>query len=239
MDAARFKELQDDEQREDSPEGAIRTFIRSELVDVHTSMPGIVKSFDASKQTAVVQPAIRRLFVGKGFINLPQCLDVPVLFPRAGNFVITFPVAAGDECLLTFGERAIDFWWDRGGTQEPTEPRMHDLSDAFAHLGCSSRGRVPSSISGDALELRTLDGSTLVRIEGGAVIVGQTLGAEFTIKGETYRRAEDAFFLAVYKNLVAALGANGLPSTSLDLAKQAFDQAAATGAFLAQKAKVG
>lgn len=183
MDATRFKELQDDEQREESPDTAIRTFIRAELVDVHTCMPGIIKSFDAAKQTAVVQPAIRRLFVGRGFINLPQCVDVPVIFPRGGNFVITFPVATGDECLLTFGERAIDFWWDRGGTQEPAEPRMHDLSDAFAHLGCSSKGRVPGDISTDALEIRSLDGDTVIRVENGKVILGSTSGSEPAVKG--------------------------------------------------------
>jgi hypothetical protein len=100
MDPARAKELQDDEQREESPETAIRTMIEGELIDVHTSMPGIVKSFDAKTQTATVQPAIRRFFVGRGYVSLPQCVDVPVSFPRYGNFVITGPVSPGDEAAV-------------------------------------------------------------------------------------------------------------------------------------------
>lgn len=212
MDAARFKELQDDEQREESPESAIRAMIEGELVDVHTGTPGIIKSFDATKQTAVVQPAIRRLFIGKGFINLPQCVDVPVQFPRGGNFVITFPVAPGDECLLTFGERAIDFWWDRGDVQEPAEPRMHDLSDAFAHLGFSSKGRVPGNISGDALEIRTLDGKTVIRVENGAVILGSTTGAQPAVKGDIL-----AAVLEVVKNHSHPC-TGGTTSPSLELA---------------------
>lgn len=178
MDAERFKELQDDEQREDSPETALRTFIEAELVDVHTSLPGIVKSFDRTTQTATVQPAIRRFFVGRGFVNLPQCVDVPVQFMRYGNFVITGPVSPGDEGLLKFSARAIDNWWHAGGVQDPSEPRMHDLSDGFFEPGYSSKGRVPANIAGDAMELRTLDGSTVIRIEAGAVYVGAKAGAE-------------------------------------------------------------
>jgi hypothetical protein len=212
MDAARFKELQDDEQREDSPDSGVRAVVENELVDVHTSTPGIIKSFDASKQTAVVQPAIRRLFIGKGFINLPQCVDVPVQFPRGGNFVITFPVASGDECLLTFGERAIDFWWDRGGVQEPAEPRMHDLSDAFAHLGFSSRGRVPGSISTDALEIRTLDGATVLRLDpDGSIYIGAKAGAQPIPLGD----ALHAILAAIKTHTHAVSGAVAAASVEL------------------------
>jgi len=243
MDAARFKELQDDEQREDSPDAGVRAVVENELVDVHTSLPGIVKSFDAATQTATVQPAIRRFFVGKGYVNLPLCVDVPVQFPRYGNFVITGPVAAGDEGLLKFSERAIDNWWSAGGVQDPCEPRMHDLSDSFFEPGYSSNGRVPASISTDALELRTLNGQTVFRLEAAAAIVGQALGAEFAIKGQTHRAADlaqNTILIAQFTALAAAatgpLAPLAAAFTAIAAAFQQYETASAK--FLATKAKV-
>jgi hypothetical protein len=66
-------------------------------VDLHTSGPGIIQSFDAGKQTAVVAPVVEKWFRGKGFKPLPPLVDVPVQFPGGGGFVLTFPVAKGDE----------------------------------------------------------------------------------------------------------------------------------------------
>jgi hypothetical protein len=150
----------------------MRSFIEAELIDVHTSLPGIIQSFDPAQQVATVQPAVKRFFVAGGWIDLPPCMTVPVQFPRGGGFIITFPIAKGDECLLVFNERCIDGWWDKGGSQQPPEDRRHDLSDAVAIPGISSRGRVPAGISTTALELRTLDGKTVLRIKPGLIELG-------------------------------------------------------------------
>ena len=64
---------------------------------------------------------------------------MPVVFPGGGGFALTFPVAAGDECLVVFASRCIDAWWQSGGVGEPMEPRMHDLSDGFALIGVRSQ----------------------------------------------------------------------------------------------------
>ncbi len=175
-------------------------------------MPGIVVSFDASKQTAVVQPAIKRIWVEDGPLPLPQCVDVPVQFPRGGNFVLTFPIARGDEVLLCFSERAIDNWWDRGGVQEPAEVRSFDLSDAFAIPGVSSRPRFLGGVSTDACELRTLNGAVVLRLENGTIYLGGKAGAEKAIMGESYRSAEGA----MDSSLVAALTAFNAVSAVTD-----------------------
>jgi hypothetical protein len=176
MNSETGADLQQDDELEATPERAAAVFAESLLKDTHTCLPGKVLSFDATKQTAQVQPLIQRLFVGDGagtgWVDLPPCVDVPVQFPAGGPFVLTFPVAAGDECLLVFSERAIDFWWDRGGVQQPSEVRMHDLSDAFAIVGVSSKPRfIGGDGSGgpppatDATELRTRDGTVILRVD--------------------------------------------------------------------------
>ncbi|GJL36020.1 hypothetical protein TUM17576_28400 [Enterobacter hormaechei] len=126
------------------------------------AMPGVIESFDPGSVTVSVRPAIKGYDGGTeddGWIELPLLVDVPVIFPRGGGCTLTFPVKAGDECLLIFGDRCIDFWWQNGGIQKPVDLRMHDLSDAFAIVGPQSQAHKISGISTSATQWRTDDGS--------------------------------------------------------------------------------
>lgn len=191
------------------------------LLDTHTCLPGIIKSFDAATQTATVQAAIKRQFIldddSDGWVELPLCVDVPVHFPAGGGFVLTFPVADGDECLVVFSERAIDFWWDRGGVQEPSEYRLHDLSDAFAIVGFSSRPRAIPAVATDATELRARDGSLVLRIDGDFVTAGGVAGSQLAALGETLQTYLDniATLLAAHVHTSATPGAPTSPSPTL------------------------
>jgi len=141
---------------------------------LRVSLPGIVQSFDPANCTCTVQPAIAGQGVDeKGQIQsapLPLLTDVPVIFPRGGGCTITFPVKAGDECLVVFSDRCIDFWWQNGGVQEPVDPRQHDLSDAFAFVGPQSQAQKISGISTSSVQVRTDDGSSFIELmQGGNV----------------------------------------------------------------------
>jgi hypothetical protein len=103
-------------------------------------------------------------------------MDVPVMFPRGGGFVLTFPVEKGDECAVWFAERAIDEWHKAGGVQEPGTFRTHDMSDAFAQVGISSIPRAVSNFNGRSVELRRLDGEAKVQIDGKDINVTSSTG---------------------------------------------------------------
>lgn len=129
---------------------------------IWTAIPGIVQSFDAAALTCEVQPAIQgKVRQEDGtirLVNLPLLLDCPVVFPHAGGVSLTFPIKAGDECLVVFSCRAIDLWWQSGGVQPPAETRMHDLSDGFVIPGPYSQVKKISGVSTVAAELRSDDG---------------------------------------------------------------------------------
>ena len=118
--------------------------------------------------TAVVQPAIRSVETdndgNRVTKNYPLLVDVPVVFPRGGGCTLTFPVKAGDECLVIFADRCIDFWWQNGGVQEPVDDRVHDLSDAFCIVGPQSQAQKISGISTGSAQLRSDDGSTFFEL---------------------------------------------------------------------------
>lgn len=148
--------------------------------NLRVAMPGIIQSFDAAEVTAVVQPAIRCVETdndgNRTTRDYPLLTDVPVVFPRGGGCTLTFPVKAGDECLVIFADRCIDFWWQSGSVQEPVDDRMHDLSDAFAIVGPQSQAKKISSISASGAQLRTDDGKAFIEVAAGGNITAQTAG---------------------------------------------------------------
>ncbi|EPG8229692.1 Gp138 family membrane-puncturing spike protein [Klebsiella pneumoniae] len=147
---------------------------------MRVSMPGIIQSFDPDAVTAVVQPAIKGVEQDESgadvSVNIPLLVDVPVVFPRGGGCTLTFPVKAGDECLVIFADRCIDFWWQSGGVQEPVDERMHDLSDAFCIVGPQSQAKKIGGISTTAAQLRTDDGSAFIEVAAGHDVTVKTSG---------------------------------------------------------------
>ncbi|HBV2600619.1 TPA: translation initiation factor IF-2 [Klebsiella pneumoniae] len=159
---------------------------------MRVSIPGIIQSFDPEAVTAVIQPAIKGVehdaSGAEVSVNLPLLVDVPVIFPRGGGCTLTFPVKEGDECLVIFADRCIDFWWQSGGIQEPVDERMHDLSDAFCIVGPQSQAKKIGGISTTAAQLRTDDGSAFIELAaGGAVTITSpqiTINGPLQVNGE-------------------------------------------------------
>ena len=107
---------------------------------LHCALPGIVESFDAESQTAVIRPAVKHCLVSSraersgaegspSSVSLPLLRDVPVFMP------VPFDIHPGDACLVIFADRDIDAWFGTGEAEEPPSGRMHSLSDGFAFVG--------------------------------------------------------------------------------------------------------
>lgn len=164
-----------------SSEGALDATLEARLKELHTALPGIIVSFDPILQTATVQATVSRVLNTGKTITLPVCSDVPVFFPSGGNFVLTFPVANGDECLLVFSERAIDGWFESGGIEPPADYRLHDLSDGFAFVGFRSKPHKITSFLTDGVSLQSLDGATSITIGTDGSVVQATPGGSTTL----------------------------------------------------------
>ena len=155
--------------------------------DLRVALPGIIQTFDPETVTCTIAPAIKGMATASNgsisSINYPLLVDVPVVFPRGGGCTLTFPIKKGDECLVIFADRAIDFWWQSGGTQEPVNERQHSLSDAFVIPGPQSQAQKISGISTSAAQLRTDDGAAFIEVAAGHDITLTTPG-KLTAKAE-------------------------------------------------------
>jgi hypothetical protein len=151
-------------------EESIQTALAGLQKGIWTALPGIVESFDPAACTAVIQPAIQGVKTlpdgSTVAVTMPLLLDVVVVFPRGGQYALTFPISAGDEVLVILAARAVDNWWLLGGVRSAAEARMHNLSDGFAIPGPFSKPAVFAGISPDTVQLRNESGDTFIEIDG-------------------------------------------------------------------------
>lgn len=156
---------------------------------IWTAIPCTVASDLAPGQRTIsCQPAIKsRVQRPDGsftWVQLPLLVDVVVHFPEGGGVTMTFPVKAGDECLVVLASRCIDDWWANGGVQEQPDLRMHDLSDGFAFVGVSSVPRVIPNISTTRAQFRSNDGQAFVELDPGTHLIRARTTGKFTVDAD-------------------------------------------------------
>lgn len=161
-------------------EEALKVMTENYIQNARVAIPAIIVQFDPQKQTASVQPAIKDTLQGQS-VALPELSDVPVQFPRAGGYSLTFPVKAGDECLLVFSDMCIDGWWQSGGIQNQAEKRRHDLSDACAILGITSVPKALKNVCMEGVQIRNDSGTDYIQIsEQGILLKSKNIRIEGT-----------------------------------------------------------
>ncbi|MFS8371209.1 Gp138 family membrane-puncturing spike protein [Acetobacter indonesiensis] len=181
----------------------IRERYRDHQADIHvaldslqsriwTMLPGVIASFsiEGGSPFARVRLAVKGHDItdaGERVAHdmpiLPHC---PVIFPRGGGCSLTFPVSAGDECMVIFGARSIDEWWQNGVAQPSYDARKHDLSDGVALVGLTSKARPLSSISLSSVQLRADDGKTVFELNPVQQSVNITAPGGITLAGPVH-----------------------------------------------------
>ena len=113
--------------------------INNRLLDLHTALIARVESYDAAKQQVSVSPVLKRILpnLDDELVSeqLPVLSDVPVLFPRAGGFFISFPIQPGDFVQLVFNEVSIDDWM-AGASSTIVSGERFNLQGAVSFQAC-------------------------------------------------------------------------------------------------------
>jgi hypothetical protein len=113
----------------------IKSLIKNDRENLHTSLPGEIVEYSHAKRKAKVKPLIKFQKKDGTFLEYPIITGVPVVFPCSSSASLIFPVKSGDRCLLVFAERSIDEWLFDGRDMEPEIHRLHSISDCIAIPG--------------------------------------------------------------------------------------------------------
>jgi hypothetical protein len=174
---------------------------------IWTAIPGVIKQFPSAsgigQMVADIQPTVNgRVRTTEGTfqsVQMPLLLDCPILWQGGGGVTLTFPIKAGDECLVIFSSRCIDAWWqqgfvagqagkpvDGGQPMDPPDLRMHNLSDGFAIVGVRSLPRNYAVATGYA-QLRTDDDGAgfSVATDGSHNLTVSTTNGTITLNSNT------------------------------------------------------
>ena len=158
----------------------IKGWMDARVSKIHTAMPGRVVSYNPSTNRASVQPNGAYKSEDGRNIQYPIIHNVPIQFPmgQGGTAGITFPINAGDGCLLVFSETQNDDFLG-GNKGDSEDSRRHSINDAIAIPGVYA-GAAPSNVShpGDVCVFK---GGTMLRISDGSV---EITGATLTVSGD-------------------------------------------------------
>ena len=149
----------------------------SEKREMWTNLPGRVVSVSADGRTATIKPLYKPTFNGKP-TEMPELVDVPIARQRAGGFVLSLPIKAGDEGMISVMSRNMDEWYGKNKEQAGFTSRSHDLSDSTFTPGLSFSGADFPDYNPDSLEIRSVDGTTKIEFTDDGKIALESGGEE-------------------------------------------------------------
>tara|TARA_R110000744_G_scaffold19866_3_gene52173 strand:- start:2242 stop:2919 length:678 start_codon:yes stop_codon:yes gene_type:complete len=138
--------------------------------DYNFTKPGHIVEYFPVTQTATVRISNDTTYstsFNDDLTVVPVLLyDVPTFTPGGGNYHITFPIKAGDPCLLTFSEFGYDHWFvddvDAAGIRSDGHPqpwtrRKFSLADGFCQVGWNNLKTAIEGYSANDSEWRNID----------------------------------------------------------------------------------
>lgn len=171
---------------------ALRPILALQRADIHTSLPAAIVDYDPGTQTATIEIGLREILEAQDdddpdqVATYPRLSGVPVAFPSAGGYHLTFPLPAGSTGDLVCTEGDLSRWLETGQVSDPGISTRHGLGGFFVPGLRHSRNRL--STRPDALSLGIDGGITLViddssaRVSGRLEVDGNTESAALASK---------------------------------------------------------
>jgi hypothetical protein len=139
----------------------------AQRMEIHTSLPARVVSYDRASQTIEAEFLVREVSPAREdedddtVAPYPNVVSVPVAGMRLGSLVIHADLQPGEEVWICFTEADLNRWRETGQISDPGVPTRHGLAGCWAQPGAFSR---PNALTG-------LTDKPTIKVQGGASIV--------------------------------------------------------------------
>ena len=137
---------------------------------LHTAMPGVVDSYDATTRRARVRPALRLVMTGARpgedgeMMERALAVNVPVMWSSSGGFAGMMPLNPGDRGMLLFSERGMTEFKTTGTIATPDKSRFFSESDGVFYP-CDFGIEAATPASATAAVIQTLDGTRSMLVD--------------------------------------------------------------------------
>ena len=140
-------------------------------------LPARIVEYFAETQTATIQICAETLYsdasTTSGLANREPLEGVPVQTPSGGGWAITFPIEAGDTCILFFSQVGYDHWLyedkDKAGTlaglPKPWLRRQFSDSDGLAIVGLNTLPRAITDLSTSGSQWRNKNNTQNIHLK--------------------------------------------------------------------------
>ena len=165
----------------------LRRVLETERTEIHTSMPGRVRSYDQPAQTAEIELLVRRVVPAADDDDADTVTDYPILpaVPhaclRGSGFFVHMPVRAGDTVAVYFAESDLNEWRRTNAVSDPGVSTRHGLSGAFFVPGIHAIGEALSGADIGTVGPETpahltigVEGGPVIRIKSNAIEIAGT-----------------------------------------------------------------
>lgn len=181
--------------------------IDRKMENVHTSLPGVIESYDHATQKASVKALINKKYADGEDGEQPVIVNVPVVFPSGSDSGIFFPIKGGESCLLHFSERSMENFLALDGEQEPGDPRKFDMTDCICVPGLNSFAK--DSFTENAEDVLLLHKETKIRLKpDGDMEIEVEKDCIIKIKGDKELEIEGDFDVTISGNASLDISGN-------------------------------
>lgn len=156
---------------------------------MQTAFPGkVTQDWDPATLTVEVEPQFHEVWRAdevRYSQPIPPIPNVPICFPRAGAYGMTFPIAKGDTVLVVCTKYNLDRWRDQAMADDPGDPRKFTLAGAVA---------IPGLYANDAAEglSPTPSSDDLVVSSGSLIHLGDPANSQFIALANLVKAELDA-----------------------------------------------
>lgn len=153
---------------------SINALIDSKMLDVNTSINGVIVSY--ANGLATVQPTGNKLFSDGDALPFPTIMNVPIRWPvfNGGLCGVKGPIVPGDRCIIVFSQQATD------GSDDQ---RRFDLTDAYA-IPCDANMAGQGANNADMIMY--FGAASIALTAGGQMIVTAPGGTVFNAPTNQY-----------------------------------------------------
>lgn len=149
--------------------GIMQEVLKSFGCSLENAIPAIVKSYNRTKNVAVVQPAINDVATSGETVEY-DTVCLPVFNYGGGGVLVNFPLEAGNTGWIVACDKDISLYKQSLKVSNPNTFQRHRFAFGW-FLPDIVKGAVISGDDNGALVIQTLDGATKITLKAGLVNV--------------------------------------------------------------------